>query len=153
MDTNYGGMLRTFEAVIPGMLERGTGTLVGVASLAGYRGLPTSAAYGASKAAMIHFMESMRFHLEKKGVSVVVVNPGFVQTPMTEPNTFPMPSLVTASFAAQDILRQLTNGKTVIAFPWVFSRIMGITRIIPYSIYSWLVRLLWSRMKHGNESR
>lgn len=81
MEINYGGMLKCIESVLPGMIERRSGHIVGVASLAGMRGLPRAAAYGSSKAAMIHFLESLRFHLKQYGLKVTIVNPGFVKTP------------------------------------------------------------------------
>src|SRR5579884_2747134 len=86
MELNYFSVVYGIEAVLPGMLERRTGRIAAVASLAGYRGLPTAAAYGASKAAVIHLLDALRFQFEPHGVGVTTINPGFVRTPLTDRN-------------------------------------------------------------------
>ena len=91
LSLNTLGVAHCLEALLPGMLERGSGRIVAVASLAGYRGMPTSAAYGASKAAVIHMLEALQPELAGTGVILQVANPGFVRTPLTDHNTFPMP--------------------------------------------------------------
>jgi short-subunit dehydrogenase len=143
MQLNYGGMLHCFEAVIPSMLARKRGNLVGVASLAGYRGLPRAAAYGASKAAMIHFMESIRFHLKNHGLKITIVNPGFVKTPLTDKNDFYMPFLIDSPRAARSICNGIERGAQVIAFPWPFSWIISLGRMLPSWIYQPVVDRLW----------
>ena len=147
MNINYGGLLHCLDAVLPQMLLRGTGTVVGIASLAGYRGLPRAGAYGASKAAMIHFLESVRFHLRPRGIKVVVVNPGFVKTPLTDKNNFQMPFLIDAKRAAKFICRGLELERDRIAFPAPFSWFMGLLRIVPFFIYDFLVEKQWRRMQ------
>ncbi len=80
-------------------VQRGAGRIVGVSSLAGYRGVPRAAAYGASKSAVINFLESLRFHLARRKIGVTIVNPGFVRTPLTDKNDFHMPFLIEADRA------------------------------------------------------
>lgn len=147
MNLNYGGMLNSIEAALPMMLEKNSGTLVGMSSLAGFRGLPRAAAYGASKAAMTHFLESIRFHLSPKNVNVVIVHPGFVKTPLTDKNDFQMPFLVSSERAAELILDGIRKGKKEISFPVPFNWFMKLMRIIPYGLYQTLVSQLWKRMK------
>ena len=143
MQLNFGGVLHCLEAVIPRMLLRGGGYLAPVASLAGYRGLPRAAAYGASKSALIHFLESVRFHLQPKGIVISIVNPGFVKTPLTDKNDFYMPFLVTAEKAAKIICNGLERGKRTIAFPFPFSWIVGLGKFLPAPVYERIVNQLW----------
>ncbi len=146
MDLNYGGVLHCIEAVLPAMLRRRSGRICGVASLAGYRALPRAAAYGASKAALIHFLESVRYHLEREGIEVTIVNPGFVKTPLTDKNDFPMPFLIDSDNAARLIANGLEQGRREINFPATFAFILRIARILPYRIYDWIVMRLWRRL-------
>jgi len=143
MQLNFGGVLHCLEAVIPRMLLRGGGYLAPVASLAGYRGLPRAAAYGASKSALIHFLESIRFHLQPKGISISVVNPGFVKTPLTDKNDFFMPFLVSSEKAAKIICDGIERGKRTIAFPFPFSWIVGLGKFLPAPVYEKIVNQLW----------
>ena len=144
MDLNYGGMLKCIEALLPGMLDRGAGHIVGVASLAGFRGVPRAAAYGASKAAMINFLESLRFHVVRRNVKVTIVNPGFVRTPLTDKNDFRMPFLIEADRAARTICAGIARGKDEIAFPFPFSWMIKAMRIIPFPLYkSIMSRAVW----------
>ena len=143
MQLNFGGILFCIEAVLPGMLKRGHGYLAPVASLAGYRGLPRAAAYGASKSAAIHFLESIRFHLKSDGITISIVNPGFVKTPLTDKNDFRMPFLVDAPKAAKIICRGIERGKREIAFPWPFTWVLKIARILPAPLYERIVDRCW----------
>lgn len=143
MQLNFGGILFCIEAVLPRMLERGKGYLAPVASLAGYRGLPRAAAYGASKSAAIHFLESIRFHLVRRNITVSIVNPGFVKTPLTDKNDFQMPFLIDADRAAKIICRGIERGKREIAFPWPFTWVLKIARMLPDPIYELLVNRCW----------
>lgn len=143
MDLNFGGMLRSIEAVLPSMLSRKRGHIVGVASLAGFRGLPRAGAYGASKSAMIHFLESVRYHLVRQGLFVTIVNPGFVKTPLTDKNDFKMPFLTSAEKAATIIADGLEKKRKDISFPIPFSWFLKLARIIPYPIYERIVERLW----------
>jgi short-subunit dehydrogenase len=148
MNVNYGGMLHCMQAVLPGMLARASGTIVGMASLAGYRGLPRGAAYGASKAAMIHFLESARFHLRAGKIKVVIVNPGFVKTRLTDKNDFHMPFLLNPERAACYICDGLESGRDKITFPAPFSWLLELGRIMPFGVYDFLVERQWRRMKN-----
>ena len=139
MRLNYTGMIHCIEAVLPAMLEHKRGHIVGVSSLVGYRGLPRAAAYGASKAAAINFLESLRFHTAPRGVPVTIVNPGFVKTPLTDKNDFEMPFLVPADEAARIICRGIEKRKMEIHFPAVFSWSFKFLRVLPYPIYHFLI--------------
>lgn len=143
--TNLIGSIRTISTVLPDFLAARRGWIVGTASLAGYRGLPFAAAYGASKAGLINCLESLRFDLEPQGIQVTIVNPGFVKTPMTERNPFPMPQLVTSQKAASAILRGLRKGRREIHFPRPFSLIMKLLRVLPFPLYHWLIKTRTSR--------
>ena len=111
MTLNYFGVLYGIEAVLPGMLAQRRGHIAGMASLAGYRAVPTAAAYGASKAALIHALESLRFDLEPRGIRVTVINPGFVRTPLTDRNRFRMPFLMDVERAARIIVSGLERDR------------------------------------------
>ena len=139
MATNYGGMIHTLAAVVPNFVARKAGHIVGVASLAGFRGAPSAAAYGASKAAMILFLESARFHLAPKGIRVSIVNPGFVKTPLTDKNHFFMPFLISAERAAQIICDGIERERNEMSFPFPFSWMLKLGRIIPYPLYARIV--------------
>lgn len=143
MQLNYGGMLHCIEAVLPAMLTRGRGVIAPMASLAGYRGLPRAAAYGASKSAMIHFLESIRFHLVRRGITICIVNPGFVKTPLTDKNDFRMPFLVDAPQAARIICDGIERGKREIAFPFPFNWVLKFARMLPDPLYEIVVNRCW----------
>jgi short-subunit dehydrogenase len=145
MDINYGGILRSIEAVLPAMQDRGKGHIVGMASLAGFRGLPRAAAYGASKAAISHFLESARFHLEPFHIKVTIVNPGFVRTPLTDKNDFHMPFLTEPEKAAGIICSGIARERKEISFPAPFNWILKFMRVIPYFLYSSIINEIWKR--------
>ena len=145
MSLNYGGTLNCIQAALPAMLKRGSGHIVGVASLAGYRGLPRAAAYGASKAAMINFLESLRFHTALSNVQVTIINPGFVKTPLTDKNDFHMPFLVAPERAARIMCDGIARRKDVVAFPIPFSWLIALMRVIPYALYKRLMVRAWKR--------
>jgi short-subunit dehydrogenase len=140
MTLNYFGVLHGIEAVLPGMLQRGDGHIAGVASLAGYRAVPTAAAYGASKAALIHALESIRFDLEPLGVNVTVINPGFIRTPLTDRNRFRMPFLMEVERAATIIVDGLERNRKEIHFPRVFSSMLKLARVLPFPLYERIIR-------------
>jgi short-subunit dehydrogenase len=139
MKLNYSGSLYCIEAVLPEMLSRRRGLIVGVSSLVGYRGLPRSCSYGATKAALINFLEGLRFDLKRHGVGVTIVNPGFVRTPLTEKNDFAMPFIISAEDAADIIVEGIRRGKKEIHFPWQFSWLLKALRVIPYPLYELIV--------------
>lgn len=137
---NVLGMMYLFAAVIPSMVERRTGQFAGVASIAGLRGLPSSAVYSASKAAMQAFLEASRIELAPHGVGVTIVNPGFIATPMTEKNRFKMPFLLQADESARIIADGIERRRRVVEFPLPMSLVMRVTRVIPDAIYDRLLR-------------
>lgn len=136
---NYAGALHTIAAVLPSLLSHG-GHLSLVASVAGYRGLPNSLAYGPTKAALIHLAEALHIDLRGTGAGVSVVNPGFVETPLTAQNRFRMPALQTPDQAARDIVRGWERGRFEIHFPLRFTLGMKLLRLLPFPLYETLVR-------------
>jgi short-subunit dehydrogenase len=140
MTVNYLGVVNGLEAVVPGMLARKHGYIAGMASLAGYRPLPAAGAYGASKAALIHLLNAIRFDLEPYGIRVTVINPGFVKTPLTDRNRFPMPFLMPVDDAVVHILDGLERERTEIHFPKALSWTLKFLRVLPYPVYA---RIIW----------
>ena len=132
---NVIGMMNLFAAVIPSMIERTSGRFVGIASIAGLRGMPTAAPYSASKSAMQSFLEASRIELAPYGVGVTIVNPGFIATPMTEKNQFKMPFLMQADDAARVIANGIERGKRVVEFPRPMSVMMRMMRHMPDALY------------------
>lgn len=139
MELNVFGTANGIETVLPGMLQRDAGRIAVVASVAGYNGLPTSAYYGASKAALINMIESLRFDLRRTGVVLQLVNPGFVKTPLTDRNDFAMPFLIPAEAAAAAIARGLASDRFEIAFPRTFVWLLKLVGLLPYRLYFALV--------------
>lgn len=135
---NFLGAMRVTASVLPD-LQSGAG-IAFVASVAGYRGLPNSLAYGASKAALIHFAECLSLELAPKKIGVWVINPGFVATPLTAKNTFKMPALISAEQAAAEIIAGLRTGNFEIHFPKRFSRAVKLLALLPYALYFRLIR-------------
>jgi len=140
MRVNYFGQMFPVAALLPHFKARGGGHFALMASVAGYRGLPRAGAYGPSKAATIALAETMRAELAPLGIDVSVINPGFVETPMTATNDFPMPFLMTTDEAAAAIVRGLGKQRFEVAFPWQMVTILKIARILPYRLYFWLIR-------------
>lgn len=141
-DINYLGALHVLDAVLPHMLARRAGHLSLVASVAGYRGLPQSLAYGPTKAALINLAETLYADLHDRGIGVSLVNPGFVQTPLTAQNQFPMPALITPEQAAWEIVQGWARGRFEIHFPKRFTVWMKLWKWLPYPLYLPLVRRL-----------
>lgn len=140
MEVNYFSIMHMLELLLPPLRARGSGTIGIIASLAGYRGLPTAAAYGASKAAVINACEALASELSGSGITLKVINPGFVRTPLTDRNRFKMPCLIEADEAADAILRSLFRPGFEIAFPRRFVWLMKLLRVLPYRIYFPLIR-------------
>ena len=132
---NVLGMFNLFDAVIPSMVERRSGRFAGVASLAGLRGLPGTSVYSATKAAMQAFLEASRIDLLQYGVGVTTINPGFVETAMTEKNRFKMPFLMKVGDAARIMADGLERGKRVVEFPWSMSMAMRFGRLLPTALW------------------
>lgn len=139
-EVNTVGALRVLEAVTPAMLARGSGHIGLISSVAGYRGLPKSLAYGPTKAALINLAETLYLDLRPHGLGVSVITPGFVQTPLTAHNDFDMPALISPQQAAQDIVQGWASGAFEIHFPKRFTRAMKLLRLLPYPLYFWAVR-------------
>lgn len=138
LDINVTGMVKTFQPFLPSMRAAGSGSLVGIASVAGFRGLPGSGAYSASKAAAIAYLESLRVELRGSGVNVVTICPGYIKTPMTEVNTFSMPFIISAENAAQRIARAITQGKSLAVIPWQMALAGRLFRLLPNWLYDFL---------------
>jgi short-subunit dehydrogenase len=133
--TNLLGPVYCFEAVLPGMIARKSGQLVGISSLASYRGLPETGVYCATKSGLNSLLESLRISLRRHNVSVSIVCPGFVRTPMTAQNKNPMPFLLEQDEAAALIYRAILKKKKLYAFPWQLALIVRIGRLLPSAIY------------------
>ena len=135
MDVNHFGMAATFSPFIAGMRQAARGRLVGIASLAGIRGLAGAAAYCASKAAAISYLESLRLELRDSGIRVVTICPGYVRTPMTEVNRFPMPFLLAADEAAARFARVIERGSSYSVVPWQMAVVGKLLRLLPNAVY------------------
>jgi short-subunit dehydrogenase len=141
LETNVTGLAATFAAFAPAMREAGRGTLAGIASVAGFRGLAGNGAYCASKSAAITWMESLRTELHGSGVSVVCVCPGYIDTPMTRVNRFRMPFLLSADEAARRIARAIAARRRLAVIPWQMALVSMVLRAMP----GWLYDRLASR--------
>lgn len=138
-DVNLMGTVNSLAAVLPGMLARGVGQIAITSSVAGYGGLPTSAAYGATKAGLINLAASLKFDLDNTGVLIQVINPGFVETPATDKNPFEMPFLMKQEAAAERVLSGLATSRFEITFPRRFALILKALNLLPYGAYFALV--------------
>lgn len=137
---NIFGVIYLYDAVIPGMIGKGAGRFAAIASIAGLRGLPTSGPYSASKAAVQAFLESARIELADYGVGVSIVNPGWVRTPLTAKNRFPMPFLMEPEEAAVVIADGLERGERLIEFPRPIALLMRLVRLLPDGLYEAILR-------------
>ena len=136
MEVNYFGTMNSINSVYDYYNDKKSGQISIISSVAGYRGLPAAGAYCASKSALTSFTESLRFEMMKKNVRVSLVSPGFIKTPMTDQNDFPMPMIKSPEFAAEKIYTGLVNKKGFeIHFPKAFTFIMKLLSILPSSIY------------------
>jgi len=139
MEVNYIGLCHLLDNVLSSYHDAG-GQIAVVSSLAGYRGLPKAAAYGASKAAVINFCEALRVELQGSKVDLRLINPGFVRTPLTDKNEFEMPFLVEPDVAAKRISDGLNGSSFEIRFPRRFAYILAFMKMLPYSVYFPLVK-------------
>ena len=144
MDINVMGVVKTFQPFLSAMREAGSGTLVGVASVAGFRGLPGAGAYSASKAALISYLESLRVELHGSGVSVVTLCPGYIETPMTAINPYAMPFILPADHAARRIARVIAARKSFAVVPWQMGLVGHVLKRLP----NWLYNRILSKAKH-----
>ncbi len=132
---NLAGAAYAVEAVLPAMIDRRRGRIVGISSLAGYRGLPGSAGYSATKAGLTALLEGLRPELRRLGVGVTIVHPGYVRTPMTEGQAHRRPFLMDVGPAATIILRGIARGRSRVDFPWPMAAILGLARLLPGALY------------------
>ena len=135
IDINLMGAVNAVSAVLPAMLERDSGQLVAISSLAGFRGLPRSAAYSASKAAMTAFFESVRLDTIGTGVSVTIIQPGFIKTPLTAGRENKMPFLMDLDDAVPRFIKAIENKKRFAAFPWQLATVVRAGRLMPGWMY------------------
>ena len=142
---NYLGAIYGIEAALPGMLRRGRGKIVGISSIASVRGMPGAAPYCASKAALSTFLESLRIDLRGREIEVVTVSPGFIKTPLTDRNRFPMPFLQPVDLAARKIIHGIARGKREIHFPRRLTVPLKMLRCLPGGIYEWLMGRISAR--------
>lgn len=145
MQVNYLGVVHGLDAILPGFRQRHAGHIVIVASVAGYRGVPRAAAYGPTKAALINLAECLRFDLERQGINISICNPGFIDTPMTAENDFPMPFLMPVDKAADVLYRGILKKKFEITCPWRLVVTLKLLRCLPYAIYFPLLRKFYYR--------
>lgn len=141
LDINVMGLVNTFHPFVRPMRERGSGTLAGIASVAGFRGLPGATAYSASKAAAIRYLEGLRVELRSSGVQVTTLCPGYIATPMTSRNRYPMPFILQPDDAARRFARAIASGTSYAVIPWqmaIAGRLLG---MLP----NWLYDRLASR--------
>ncbi len=136
IDVNVTGASATLCALLPRMVERKKGHLVGVSSLAAWRGLPKSAAYSASKAWLAIFLEGLRVDLLGTGVEVTSIHPGFVKTEMTEKNKHPMPFLLETDDAVERMARAIVRRDAEYAFPWQLSSVMRMAKVMPNAMWN-----------------
>lgn len=135
LEVNVAGLAATLAAFAPAMREAGRGTLAGIASVAGFRGLPGNGAYCASKSAAIAWLESLRAELHGSGVSVVCICPGYIDTPMTQVNRFRMPFLLSADEAARRITRAIARKRRLAVIPWQMALVSLLLRAMPGWLY------------------
>jgi len=135
VDVNLLGPAIASENVLPTMIQRGSGQIVGISSLAGYRGLPGSAGYSATKAGLTALLEGLRPELKRSGVVVTVVHPGYVRTPMTADQTHPQPFLMDVEPAVRIILQGVARRQARVDFPWPMVGFLSLVRLLPASIY------------------
>ena len=142
--TNNIGLAATFQPFVAPMVQRGSGRLVGIASVAGIRGLPGHGAYCASKAAVINYCESLRGELRGTGVQVVTLSPGYVATPMTERNRYPMPFMLTSAEFARRAARHIQRASSYAVIPWQMAALAKLLRLLPNALFD---RLLQGRAR------
>jgi NAD(P)-dependent dehydrogenase (short-subunit alcohol dehydrogenase family) len=139
VEINIMGVVHGLAPVLERMGQRGRGQVAVTASVAGYGGLPKAAAYGSSKAAMIHMCEALKFDCDQLGITMQVVNPGFVDTPLTKKNDFPMPFMISQDVAARRVVDGFERSGFEITFPRRLAWLMKAINLLPYPAYFWLV--------------
>jgi NAD(P)-dependent dehydrogenase (short-subunit alcohol dehydrogenase family) len=139
-EVNVFGALNAIEAALEAFLPRKNGRIAVISSVAGFRGLPRGMAYGASKAALTHICEALKFDCDPLGITVQVIHPGFVRTPLTDKNDFKMPFLMEPEAAAQRIVDGMAGDSFELTFPRRFTYQLKLLRALPYALYFWLVK-------------
>jgi short-subunit dehydrogenase len=139
ININVLGAVNSVAAVLPEMIEQNSGQLVVISSVAAYRGLPKSAAYCASKAAVSAFFESLRVDLRDTGLDVTIIHPGFIKTPLTAGREAKMPYLMELDDAVQKIIRAIESRKKSYAFPWQLASIVRAAMVMPIPVYDRIV--------------
>jgi len=142
MEINYMGVINCLQATVPAYIAQGKGHIAVVSSVAGYQGLPNASAYGSSKAALINMCEALQPELAAAGIKLQLVNPGFVRTPLTDLNEFPMPFLMEVEDAATRIIRGLRGNSFEISFPRRFTWLLKTLKLLPYPVYLRLTKKL-----------
>jgi len=140
MDINVLGMVHTFHPFIAPMTEAGQGRLAGIASVAGLRGLPGASAYSASKAAAISYLESLWVEMAKAGVSVTTICPGYIKTPMTDVNTYPMPFMLDADIATAKMARVIERKRRYVILPWQMALTGRLMKLLPAAVWDWAMK-------------
>jgi len=135
MGVNYFGVTNALAPLLPDMLGRKSGHIAIVSSVAGYRGLPIAVTYAPTKAALISLTECLYLELAENNVKISMINPGFIDTPMTKPNTFPMPFMIGVDEAVDSIIKGLIRGQFEIVFPWRMKMLAKIMRIAPHWMF------------------
>jgi len=135
LDVNVMGMVNTFAPFLTALRAAGAGTLVGIASVAGFRGIPGSGAYSASKAAAIAYLESLRVELRGSGISVVTISPGYIDTAMTRGNPYPMPFLIPADVAGRRMVSAIARRRRHAVIPWQMAIVGAVLKILPRALY------------------
>lgn len=140
MDINVMGLVHTFQPFISAMRENGGGQLVGIASVAGIRGLPGAGAYSASKAAAIAYLESLRVEMLHHNIAVTTIAPGYIRTPMTDINTYKMPFLMDVNVAARKFVTAIEQKRRFVVIPWQMSWVARLMRLIPPILWGFLAK-------------
>jgi short-subunit dehydrogenase len=141
MEINVLGMVHTFQPFIaPMKASPGKGCLVGIASVAGVRGLPGGGAYSASKAAVISYLESLRIEMANYGITVTTIAPGYIRSPMTKVNTYAMPFLMDVDIAVQKFARAIKEKRRFVIIPWQMGIIARLMRLMPAGLWDWAAR-------------
>ena len=153
LETNVIGLAATLQPFVRGMCERRRGVLVGVASVAGVRGLPGHGAYCSSKAAVISYCESLRGECRPSGVKVVTLSPGYVNTPLTRDNRYPMPFLMCPEAFAERAFRAIEKGESQPVIPWQMGIVARLLRLLPNALFDRAVAGQPRKQRHRHEGR
>ncbi len=140
MDINVMGLVHTYQPFIGAMKTAGKGQLVGIASVAGIRGLPGAGAYSASKAAAISLLESLRVEMAPLNISVTTIAPGYIRTPMTDVNQYKMPFLMDVNIAAAKFVNAIENKRRFVVIPWQMGWLARSMRFIPPFLWDWIMK-------------